>query len=72
MRRFSFVGLGSIVYGLLSLICLLTIVSGCVRLSGSAGYWKQGAEDAEPEVKQVGFDTNKLLPGDQKQGSITV
>ena len=43
----------------LSLVCLL---SGCIRLSGSAGYWKKGADDEVPKSKSVGFDTANLNP----------
>lgn len=43
-----------------ALILLMLIFSGCVRLTGKAGYWKQGPEDAEPQVKQAGFDTANL------------
>ena len=54
IRVFYFFGLGS-------LICCL--LSGCIRFTGSAGYWHQGAEDEAPKGKQVGFDTQKMVPG---------
>lgn len=37
-------------------------MAGCIRLAGSAGYWKQGAEDKIPEIHEAGFDTANLLP----------
>ena len=45
---------------LLSLVC--SLMSGCIRLTGTAGLWKQDAEDEQPVSHLVGFDTNNLLP----------
>jgi hypothetical protein len=57
----------------LRLFCLLSVVccllSACIRLSGSAGYWKQGENDEVPKSKSVGFDTANLDP-DYAPGSI--
>ena len=44
-------------------LLLGTLGSGCIRLTGNAGYWKQGAEDEASEAKSVGFDTQKMMPG---------
>jgi hypothetical protein len=46
--------------GLFFLMTLLLV--GCLRINGSAGYWKQGTEDNAPEVHAAGFDTAKLIP----------
>ncbi|HOW59921.1 MAG TPA: hypothetical protein PLO78_09395 [Candidatus Omnitrophota bacterium] len=45
---------------------------GCVRVAGTAGYWHQGAEDAEPKVKQVGFDTQNLIPAAPPSADIKI
>jgi hypothetical protein len=50
---------------------MLCAFQGCIRLTGSAGYWHQGANDAAPKSKQVGFDTNNYVPGAPAPGSIT-
>ena len=50
--------------GLLSLVCCLWSLSGCIRLSGSAGFWHQGKENEAPKAKSVGFDTASLNPND--------
>ena len=65
--NFSIFGRWSLVTGLLSLV----LFSGCIRLHGSAGYYKKGPEDESPQVHQVGFDTQKRVPG-HTPGSITV
>ena len=66
----GFLGLRSVVLeskklkpksSMLFLILLLALLQGCIRLAGSAGYWKQGADDEEPEVHQTGFDSQNLL-----------
>jgi len=51
-------------------LLLLLLTSGCVRMTGGAGYWKQGPDDAEPQSKYAGFDTQKMIPQDKSQGSI--
>lgn len=38
------------------------VLSSCVRLTGGAGVWKQGAEDSTPTSHEVGFDTNEIVP----------
>ncbi len=43
---------------------------GCVRLAGTAGYAYQGPSDESPKVKQLGFDTQRLIPSDQTPGNI--
>ena len=50
---------------------LTTFLSGCIRLTGNAGYWKKGAEDEEAVYHGTGFDTNDLVPN-QPKGNITV
>ena len=47
------------------------LLSGCVRITGNAGYWHQGPNDEAPKSKQAGFDTNDLVPGAPAPGSIT-
>lgn len=54
---------------LIIVLCALSL-SSCVRLTGVAGYSKVNAT-GEATSKQVGFDTNKLVPGDKTSGSIT-
>ncbi len=50
--------------------CLWFLGVGCIRIAGKAGYWKQGAEDEEPTVKQAGFDTQDLTDRNRPPGSI--
>lgn len=45
------------------LLVLGVFLSGCIRLSGKAGYWHKGPDDEYAKSKQVGFDTQKLAPG---------
>jgi len=47
-------------------------LTGCVRVSGGAGYWHKGAEDEAPTVKQVGFDTDDLVHPNKTPGSIEI
>ena len=49
----------------------LLFLSGCIRLTGNAGYWHQGPNDEQPKSKQVGFDTNDYVPGTPAPGNIT-
>jgi hypothetical protein len=44
------------------------LISGCIRLTGKAGYYKQTPEETETRV--VGFDTAKILENKQTRGSI--
>lgn len=67
--------MASIAGSCLKLFCLLVCLAltcGCVRLTGSAGYWSQGAGDEAPKGKSVGFDTNNFVPGAPAPGSIEV
>jgi hypothetical protein len=50
----------------LILLLLVLGLAGCVRIGGSAGYWKQGADDETPEIHQTGFDTATLVPAKLK------
>jgi hypothetical protein len=50
-------------------LILTSTLTGCIRLAGSAGYYKQGAEDEYPKSKSVGFDTNQLIPGQPPPGA---
>ncbi|MBP9865029.1 MAG: hypothetical protein KBC91_01355 [Candidatus Omnitrophica bacterium] len=45
-----------------TLTLMIAGLAGCIRVSGSAGYWKQGADDEVPAVHEAGFDTANLLP----------
>ncbi len=47
----------------------ICIFSGCVRVAGTAGY-ARATSDGDVTAKQVGFDTQKLLP--KNEGNITV
>lgn len=70
-RRFIFRGL--ILWRLLFMAGILSlefVFAGCVRLGGSAGYWKTGT-DGETKSQQVDFDTARFFPSDPTQGSIT-
>ena len=48
------------------------VLSGCIRLTGSAGYTKFGGAEGTPKTKQVGFDTNDILYPNQAKGSIDI
>lgn len=47
------------------------VFSGCVRVGAGAGYWHTHP-DGGTTVKQAGFDTAHLIPGDSTAGKITV
>ena len=49
-------------------VLYLFLISGCVRLVGKAGYYKQTPEETKENV--VGFDTAKILEDKQTKGSI--
>ena len=53
---------------LIFVLCLF-LISGCIRLVGKAGYYKQTPEETKQSV--VGFDTAKILEDKQTKGSIT-
>ena len=60
---------------ILTTLLLLFFGSGCIRISGGAGYWKKGSTDEPAQVKQIGFDTQDLqdyIPGAPAPGSIEV
>lgn len=42
-------------------LALTAFFSGCVRLTGGAGVWKQGADDEEPVSHSASFDTDRLV-----------
>ena len=63
MKRNFLVRFFFISYTLLLIACSLTLLSGCIRLSGKAGYWHKGADDEYAKSKQVGFDTQRFVPG---------
>ena len=50
-------------------ILVLFLLSGCIRLVGKAGYYKQTPEETKDSV--VGFDTAKILENKQAKGSMT-
>ena len=56
----------------LTIPILLFALTGCIRVSGGAGYWHQGAEDEAPTVKQVGFDTDDVVHPNKTPGSIEI
>jgi hypothetical protein len=47
-------------------LALIALLSGCIRLTGSAGVWKQGADDPAPSSAEAGFDTNQIVPQKNK------
>ncbi len=47
------------------------LLSSCVRVVGTAGYWHTDQE-GETTAKRAGFDTVNLVQTDQGQGSVTV
>ena len=49
----------------------LLSLSGCVRVSGGAGYWNTGP-NGKLKFKQAGFDTEDYVPGSPPPGDITV
>lgn len=53
------------------ILVLAVLLSGCIRLTGGAGVWKQGADEEEPTTHQVGFDTQQIVP-QKNQANITV
>lgn len=44
---------------LITVFCILT--SGCIRLTGGAGVWKQKGDEA-PETHTASFDTADFIP----------
>lgn len=50
---------------------LSVFASGCVRVAGTAGYWK-AEPDGKTAVKQASFDTNRLVQKDETAGSVAV
>jgi hypothetical protein len=55
----------------LCLALLAVFACGCVRVAGTAGYWKT-EPDGKTAVKQASFDTNRLVQKDEAPGSVTV
>ncbi len=51
---------------------LTAFFSGCIRLTGNAGYWKKGADEEQASYHGAGFDTNDLVPSQNPKGNITV
>jgi apolipoprotein N-acyltransferase len=51
---------------------LAVLSSGCIRLAGTAGYAYTKSGDEVPKIKQVGFDTQNLVPSNQTPGNIEV
>ncbi len=47
------------------------ISSGCIHLTGGAGYWHKGPGEESPKSKQVKFDSNDYVPGASAPGSIS-
>jgi hypothetical protein len=48
---------------------LIFLLGGCVRVAGTAGYWKTG-EDSETTAKRATFDTADYVSRDPSPGSI--
>ena len=53
------------------LFFLLTCLSGCIRLTGTAAYWKKNADDEAPQGKSVTLDSDDLVYPARAKGSIT-
>ena len=55
------------------LLCFLaaSFLSGCVRVAGTAGYWKTG-QDGDLESQQASFDTDRLVQKGKTPGSVTI
>lgn len=53
-------------------VVLGTFFSSCIRLTGSAGYWKQNENDEAPQGKQIGFDSDDLVYPNRAKGDITL
>ena len=45
------------------------LLSGCVRLTGTAGYWKTDKQ-GNPDTKRATFDSADFFPGSPAPGSI--
>lgn len=56
---------------LLLIVLGLAGFSGCIRIAGSAGYWKKTAGEEAPEYNGASFDTQRLVQK-KNQGSITM
>jgi hypothetical protein len=56
------------VYSLLFLFILFS--SGCIRVSGGAGYWHKSPDEEETKSKQIGFDTDNVVHPNKTPGSI--
>ena len=50
---------------------LFTCLSGCIRLTGTAGYWKKNADDEEVKSKSVTLDSDDLVYPNHSKGNIT-
>ena len=63
----------SVKVSFLGLFLALTVFmgTGCIRLQTKAGYWYQGADDAEPVSKQIELDTQDIVQRDRAAGNIT-
>lgn len=48
---------------------LIFLLGGCVRVAGTAGYWKTG-EDGETTVQRATFDTADYVSRSPSSGSI--
>ena len=54
----------------LLLMSVIAGFGGCIRVAGSAGYWKTNADSEQEEYHGAGFDSQQLI-APKKQGSIT-
>ncbi len=53
-------------------LIMAVCAAGCIRLTGGTGVWYQGAEDEAPKSKQIGFDTDDLIPQKNPPGNIEI
>ena len=48
------------------------VFSGCIRLTGTAGYWHKDEDGEAAKGKSVTLDTNDLVNPDRTKGNIAV
>lgn len=53
-------------------LVLSSLLFGCIRVAGKAGYWERGQESGVTQSKQVGFDTQHLVPRSTPEGNIDI
>lgn len=54
-----------------ALLLLVVLFPGCIRLTGTAGYWKKSANEEAPTGKSVTLDSDDLVYPNRTKGNIT-